>query len=173
MAQALITNNARSLLAASITDVATTATVTTGTGSLFPNPTGGDYFYITFETTDGTTREIAKCTGRSGDVLTLVRGQDGTAGTSFVSGSKAELRINRAVITDSVTTATTAASAAASSASAAATSASASATSATNSATSATNSANSATASAASATAAAASAATATDAAIAMAIALG
>jgi len=166
MAQALITNNARSTLLSTITSSDVIITVATGTGSLFPSPTAGDYFYITFETADKTTREIAKCTARSGDQLTVVRGQDGTAAQGFAAGSAAELRINRAVIQDSVTTATTAATSAATSAATATTQAA----TAVAAASTATTQAAAASASAASA---AASAATATDAAVAMAIALG
>jgi hypothetical protein len=159
MAQALIANNARTTLLSTITASDLVVTVATGTGAAFPTPTGGDYFYITFETSDKTTREIAKCTARSGDQLTVVRGQDGTAAQGFAAGSAAELRINRAVIQDSVTTATTAATSATASASTASAAAAIAAPAAVSAA--------------ASATAAAASAATATDAAVAMAIALG
>lgn len=95
----LYSNNAASTLASSITNVATSLTVATGEGALFPSPTGGDYFYATLE--DGSNnREIVKVTARSTDTFTIVRAQDGTTARSFASGSKVELRITRAMLDD-------------------------------------------------------------------------
>ena len=41
----LFTNNAYTALAAGISPTTTVIQVTAGTGGLFPNPTGGNYFY--------------------------------------------------------------------------------------------------------------------------------
>lgn len=95
MAQ-LFTNNAESTLASSITNVATSLTVASGEGARFPSPTGGDYFLLTvFNVVSGNEQgwEIVKCTARSGDTLTIVRGQDGTTGAAFSAGAYCSLRV--------------------------------------------------------------------------------
>ena len=99
MAQALFTNNAFSLLASGISDVDVSVTVTGGTGALFPNPTGGDYFYATLIDTSNNL-EIVKCTARSTDTLTIVREQENTTGRAFVAGDRIELRLTAAGIVE-------------------------------------------------------------------------
>jgi len=99
MAQALFTNNAFSLLASGISDADTAVSVTGGEGALFPNPTGGDYFYATLIDTSNNL-EIVKCTARSTDALTIVREQESTTGRAFVAGDRIELRLTAAGITE-------------------------------------------------------------------------
>ena len=86
----LFANNARSTLAGSLTNSATSFAVATGEGARFPSPSSPDYFYCTLD--DGTNVEIVKCTARSTDTLTVTRGQDGTSGTAFASGTIVALR---------------------------------------------------------------------------------
>lgn len=157
----LIANNARSALVGAIGALDTSITITSGTETLFPTPTGSDYFYVTIESSDKTTREIVKCTAKSSNVLTIVRAQDGTTANIFAAGSVVELRINRASLTDSIGAASYYATAAANSAATASDWANVSSVqallasgSATDALTSETNAAASATAAAASATAA-------------------
>lgn len=86
----LFANNSLSTLAASISDVAVSATLATGTGARFPNPTGSDYFMLTFsDAATGLTNEIVKVTARSGDVITIVRAQEGTSAQAWSSGDGA------------------------------------------------------------------------------------
>lgn len=92
---AVFKNNAFSLLASGISDVATSLTVTSSEGALFPNPAAPDYFYATLIDTSNNL-EIVKCTARSTDVLTIVREQEGTSGTAFSTGDRVELRITTA-----------------------------------------------------------------------------
>jgi hypothetical protein len=99
MAQALFANNAFSLLASGISDVATSMAVTGGEGALFPNPTGGNYFYATLIDTSNNL-EIVKCTARSTDTLTIVREQESTTGRAFVAGDRIELRLTAAGIVE-------------------------------------------------------------------------
>jgi hypothetical protein len=73
--------------------VATSLTVASGTGSLFPNPTSPDYFLVTLQGVSGTPIEIVKCTARSTDTLTIVRAQEGTTASAFTGGDKVELRV--------------------------------------------------------------------------------
>lgn len=94
----LWTNNARSALASSITDVAVSLPVTSGHGALFPSPTGGDYFYLTLEKSG--VLEIVKCTARSTDTLTIIRAQQGTSAAAFAAGARVELRLTKQSLAD-------------------------------------------------------------------------
>lgn len=98
MALELFTNNAKTTLAASVSAIATTISLAAGTGALFPNPSGGDFFHLTLD--DGTNVEIVKVTARATDDVTVVRGQQGTSGTAFASGAKAELRLTSLAATN-------------------------------------------------------------------------
>ena len=100
MAQPLFTNNAATTLASSITNVATTLTVASGTGALFPSPTGSNYSYVTLINAAGTVLEIVKLTARSTDTLTITRAQEGTTASAFSTGDKVELRVTAAGMTD-------------------------------------------------------------------------
>lgn len=93
MAQ-LFANNAQGTLASSVNTSTTTISLTTGAGSLFPSPSGGDFFMLTL-TQPGveSSWEIVKVTARSSDSLTVVRAQEGTSAASWAAGSKAELRL--------------------------------------------------------------------------------
>lgn len=94
MAAQLYANNAASTLAASITNVATSLTLTTGQGALFPSPTAGDFFLLTLtQATTETSWEIVKCTARTTDTLTIVRAQEGTTAAAWATAVKAELRV--------------------------------------------------------------------------------
>jgi len=90
-------NNASSTLASGITNVATQFTVQAGQGALFPNPSAGQYSVVTLEDVSGNI-EIVKCTGRTGDTLTIVRAQEGTTGLAFASGSRAECRVTAGIL---------------------------------------------------------------------------
>lgn len=87
-------NNSVATLANNITSTTTSIPLTSGFGSLFPSPSPPDYFWTNLVTTvDGvvTQREICKCTANSADILTVVRGQQGTIAVAFnVSGSTVE-----------------------------------------------------------------------------------
>mgnify|MGYP003651245773 FL=1 len=102
MANLLFSNNARSALSGPLTNSATTLTLTAGDGDLFPVVTGLDFFFLTIAETNSNGTEIAwenlKCIARSGDVLTVVRGQEGTTGTAWLSGTPIELRVTAAAL---------------------------------------------------------------------------
>lgn len=93
------TNNASSTLASSISSSALTITLASGGGALFPTLGAGDYFYGTLVDSSNNL-EIVKVTARSGDTLTVVRGQDGTTAKAYVGGSKFELRPTAGALTD-------------------------------------------------------------------------
>ena len=96
MSRPLYTNNAATYLAFGITNTATTMQVSANAGSLFPNPTGGDYFYVSLISLSGPIIEIVKCTARSGDILTIERGQEGTSALYWNMGDNVQLRITAA-----------------------------------------------------------------------------
>jgi len=80
----LYANNAKTTLASPITSTQTSITVAAGTGAVFPSPSTGQSFQITLvSASSSTVYEICTCTSRSGDTLTVVRGQEGTSGTPF------------------------------------------------------------------------------------------
>ena len=87
----LFTNNASGTLSVQAEIVDTTLTLQTNEGQLYPAPTGGDFFQCTLEDTSGNI-EIVQCTGRSTDVLTVVRAQESTSAKVFPTGSRVELR---------------------------------------------------------------------------------
>jgi hypothetical protein len=94
----LFTNNAGTSLASSITTSATSLTVASGAGALFPNPTSPDYFLCTLANVSGSTTEIVKVTSRSGDTFTIVRAQEGTTASAFSTSDFVQLRITAAAM---------------------------------------------------------------------------
>jgi hypothetical protein len=92
MAQELFTNNAYATLAAPITNVATTLTVSAGRGALYPNPTGGQFFRFTLLDAS-LNAEIGFCTQRTGDVFNVIaRGQEGTTARAYTTGDAVKHR---------------------------------------------------------------------------------
>lgn len=91
----LFTNNAVSSLASGVNATDNTLVLVAGDGAKFPAITGGDFFLLTLTQGVGleSSWEIVKCTARSGDSLTVVRAQEGTAGQVWAAGSKVDLRV--------------------------------------------------------------------------------
>lgn len=86
----LFTNNAQTTLAANLNAGATTCTLATGTGMLFPTPEAGQVFTLTLnDAVTGLLSEICYCTARTADVLTIVRAQEGTSARNWVQGDVA------------------------------------------------------------------------------------
>jgi hypothetical protein len=99
MADLLFTNTASSLLATTISAVDTTIELDTGFGTRFPQPSvGTTWFYATLEDDQGNF-EVVRVTDRSGDLLTVVRGQDNTTAQAFTQNvTRVELRLTAAVV---------------------------------------------------------------------------
>lgn len=95
----LLKNNATSRLASSLTAGATTLSVVSGEGAKFPSPTAGQWFPLTVIKASGVL-EIMRCTARSGDVLTVVRAQEGTGAQAFTAGDRVELRITAGALAE-------------------------------------------------------------------------
>jgi len=92
----LFTNNASTTLASNVLIGATSLTVATGYGSLFPALAGSEYFYCTLTNAAATIVEIVKVTARVSDTFTIVRGQDNTSAQAWSTGDKVELRLTAA-----------------------------------------------------------------------------
>jgi hypothetical protein len=96
----LIKNNAGSFLASGISDSDLSLTVGSGDGSLFPDTSGGGYFYATL--IEGLSVEIVKVTSRATDVFTIVRAQDGSTAKVFTPAARIEQRWNKAQIEETI-----------------------------------------------------------------------
>ena len=85
MTTLLFANNIKTTLSAPITTTSTTIIVSSGTG--MPVPTTGQTFLVTFvDASTGLLYEIASCTTRSGNTLTVVRGKEGTTPLNWNAG---------------------------------------------------------------------------------------
>ena len=83
----VFSNNARATLAAPLSPTTTLITLPSGFGDYFPSPAPGQYFVLTLQ--DAATRlieEITYCVSRTGDSLTVLRGQEGTTALSWLVG---------------------------------------------------------------------------------------
>jgi hypothetical protein len=87
----LISNNAASTLASSITDADTNLVLATGDGALFPSPTGIEWFPLTLQSSAAI--EILKATARSGDSITVERAQEGTTAMAFSAGDGTDFKV--------------------------------------------------------------------------------
>lgn len=88
----LYSNNAATTLAAAIDDTVTTLTVLDA--ALFPSgATVDDPFKVTLQDVDTGAIEICDCTNLSGNVLTVIRGQESTASISFPIGALVHHRL--------------------------------------------------------------------------------
>lgn len=81
----LFANRATSKLAVGVASDETILTLAAGTGAMFPMPAPGEYFRLVVQkgNTAHDKREYMKCTARTGDSLTVERGQEGTPATNF------------------------------------------------------------------------------------------
>lgn len=86
----IFSNNASTTLAESVSATATVLNLASGKGSLFPSPTTDEAFPITLvDASTGLTNEICYCTARSGDQLTVTRGEEGTTAIAWSAGDTA------------------------------------------------------------------------------------
>ena len=92
-------NNASTTLAGALLSTATTFSVASGDGAKFPALSAGDWFPVTVVDSSANI-EVMKCTAIAGDVLTVIRGEEGTAAAAFASGSRVDLRITAAAIAE-------------------------------------------------------------------------
>ena len=100
----LFTNNAVSLLASPISASATSLTVMSGYGSLFPQPiVEGDFFLVTLEDQTASTREIIRVTGRIDDTfIGLVRAQEGTDASAWSASLGSDTLVDHRVTAETM-----------------------------------------------------------------------
>ncbi len=91
----LFANNASSRLYAAIDVLTTSIRVQAGDGAKFPQPpgNGSQVFTVTIEDRRSGQVEICVCTGRSGDILNVMRGQEGTTAQAFLMGATVSNRL--------------------------------------------------------------------------------
>lgn len=97
------TNNAESSVGTILSDTATTLTLATGEGDYFPDISASDasWFPLTIIKADGTGYEIVKATERSGDDITIERGQENTPNAlQFLIGDVVSLRMTKAAFNE-------------------------------------------------------------------------
>lgn len=83
----LFSNNATTTLAAPCSSSAVTITLSSGSGAKFPALSTDQAFSITMkDSATGEQTEIMYCTARSGDVCTVVRGEEGTTAQAWTTG---------------------------------------------------------------------------------------
>ncbi len=89
-------NNWQSTLLAGISAAATSAQVLAGDAAKL-SLSGADYYVMTLEAAGA--REIVHVTAVSGQTLTLLRGQEGTAAQAWSTGTSIEMRVTAAALT--------------------------------------------------------------------------
>ena len=98
----ILKNNAFGFLQSPISNSDTSLVLQSGYGASFPNLGAGEYFYATISPTSGAS-EVVKATARVGDILTVVRAQEGTSAQAFAAGSRVELRVTAQSVIDAIT----------------------------------------------------------------------
>jgi hypothetical protein len=103
----LFKNNAVSTLNGSIAATDTVISIQSGDVSLFPVPQTGESFLLTIEDRSQSPflREIVECTGVSGNLFTVVRGQEDTTPQAFNSGVYVANRLTAGTLTDLISAA--------------------------------------------------------------------
>ncbi len=93
----ILANLATSTLAAGITDTATSITVATDDGALFPAPTGDEWFPLVLTGAIGEL-EVVHASARAADTITVTRGAEGTTAQAFSAGARVDLRLTAAAL---------------------------------------------------------------------------
>lgn len=98
----LFANNVTSVLANAIDANASSLQLASGQGSKFPLPGAGTYFVLTLYQMANNieiNHEIVKCTARNGDLLTIIRAQEGTIARAFASADPVSMRLTAGALT--------------------------------------------------------------------------
>ena len=100
MAQ-LLKNNVSGVLSSQITAAATSMTLVDA--SLFPAPSGSDFYLLTLiglnVNGNESSWEIVKVTAKSSNTLTIVRAQEGTSATAWPAATVVQLRLTAGSVT--------------------------------------------------------------------------
>lgn len=96
----IFANQSSSLLAAPIASGDLSLTVTAGTGELFPQPAANQYFVATLnDAATGLLTEIIWATAVSGDVFTILRGEEGTTPLAWKAGDIIQCLVTAGTLT--------------------------------------------------------------------------
>lgn len=95
----LFANNASSRCHLAIAASDTSIALEPNEGGKFPVTSPGDTFMVTLEDRRSGQIEICECTQRSGDLLTVLRGQEGTIAQAFAAGTTISNRLTAATLT--------------------------------------------------------------------------
>jgi alpha-tubulin suppressor-like RCC1 family protein len=99
--RSILSNAATAKLVSAINSTTTTLSITVGAGSKFPTTTVDNVFNVVLQ--DASTNiEICEVTERAGDVLTVVRGQEGTVARAFAVGDAVAVRMTAKAFNDKV-----------------------------------------------------------------------
>src|SRR5690348_832666 len=93
----LFVNNASSALLGNVGPTDTSIALLNGDGAKFPSPAAGYSFLVTLEDSSGNV-EVVECTARATDILTVVRGREGTAARAFTAGDTVEARVTAGML---------------------------------------------------------------------------
>jgi hypothetical protein len=99
MANLKLKNNVYATIASAVLVGDLTVTLATGQGARFPTLAAGNYCYATL-ITSANLLEIVKVTSIAGDVLTVVRAQDGTVAIALAANDRVEMRPAVAILMD-------------------------------------------------------------------------
>lgn len=101
MAGYLFKNQAQSRILQDTASGSATVTVLAGEGALFPQPAGdgSDWFMLCLEDRRTGQLEICRATGRTGDIINVTRGQEGTVAQNFLLGATASHRMTAGTFT--------------------------------------------------------------------------
>ena len=93
----IFSNNCRGYLAVQLSSSGTEITVQNG--APFPTPSGDDFYYLTLVggSPVETSWEVVKVTGKSGNILTVERGIDGTSAQIWPVDTMIEMRLTAAM----------------------------------------------------------------------------
>jgi hypothetical protein len=95
----LFRNNLSATLNSDVADTDVSLVVTTGWGVEFPNPAAGQYFVVTLHNTLNGDVEVCYCTARSGDILSVERGQEDTVALDFLAANTVvQMRVTRGIL---------------------------------------------------------------------------
>jgi len=94
-------NFATATLTSAISSSDVSITVATGLGALFPALNAGERFMATLVDSSNNL-EIVAVTARAGDVMTVIRAQEGTSSRAYPSGSRFELRVTASALSNFV-----------------------------------------------------------------------
>lgn len=92
-----LANNAVSILSLDINAQIKLIQIRPGDGGRFPSPPAGNYYPVTL-VDPGRNLEVVHVTARSGDTLTVVRGQENTEARPFAAGAVVELRLTAGIM---------------------------------------------------------------------------